>query len=106
VKAISEFVVHATDLLEAEGRALLTVVQGEARRARAVGLSLVVALAFLVVAIPLALAGLWLLGAGLMWWLESEVSRPLAAGLTGVATLSVAGVFLGCFLVLARKSVP
>ncbi len=106
MKAISEFVVHASELLEAEGRTLRAVVRGEGHRLHAVGLTLAMAAVVLLMAIPLALSGLWLIGAGLMWWLESEMSRPLAAGITGLAALCVAGALVGCGAVLARKRVP
>ncbi|MFN0131538.1 MAG: hypothetical protein ACKVW3_03245 [Phycisphaerales bacterium] len=106
MKAVSEFVVHASDLIEAEGRALLTVVRGEARRAHAAAVKMTMAAALLLVTVPLTLAGLGLIGAGLMWWLETVVSRSLAACLTGLATLGVAGAMLLCFTRVARSRAP
>ena len=106
VKAISEFIVHVFDLIEAEGRGLLKVVRGEAHRARAIFANLATGVAVLLISIPLIVAGLGLAAAGLMWWLEGLVGRPLAAGLTGLAVL---GVGIGCFVyfrVLANRRVP
>lgn len=106
MKVISQFVVHVFDLIEAEGRALLTVVRGETLRLRDAAADLATGLAFLLVSIPLFVAGFLLLAAGLMWWLETLVSRPLAAALTGGAILCLGGVCMMCFRALAGRRRP
>lgn len=106
MKAISEFVVHIADLLEAEGNSLLTVVRGEARRAHTSATNLAMGIAVLLVAVPLFVGGFWLLAAGLMWWLETQVSRPLAACLTGVVVLAAGCICLFGFKALAGKHQP
>ncbi len=97
MKVIAQFVVRLFDLIEAEGSTLLTVVRGEARRARASAANLLLGMSFLLIAVPLTVAGVGLITVGLMWWLEAEVGRPLAAVLTGAAVLVAAGVCLMCF---------
>lgn len=97
MKAISQFVVGVFDLIEAEGRALRAVARTEARTAYSVLVSTAMALTFLLVSVPLFVAGAWLLAAGLMWWLETQISRPAAAALTGVVVLAVAA---SCLLVV------
>jgi uncharacterized RDD family membrane protein YckC len=87
MKAISEFVVHVFDLIEAEGSALRTVVQHEAQIAHGRIATLVLGVAVLAAAVPLVVSGLWLLGAALFWWLEHEVGSPLAAAITGLLVL-------------------
>lgn len=104
MKAISQFVVHVAGLVEAEGNALLTVVRGEARRAHATATNLAMSLAVLFVAVPLFVGGFWLLAAGLMWWLETQVSRPLAACLTGIVVLAAgSGCLLGFRALAGRR---
>jgi len=95
LNGISQFVVRTCDLIEAEGSVLLAVVRGEARRAHRAAMSSAMGVAVLLIAVPIAVGGVWLLSSGLMMWLESEFSRPVAACLTGVALLAVAG---GCFV--------
>ncbi|MCP9874390.1 hypothetical protein [Synechococcus sp. Cruz CV-v-12] len=106
MKAISQFLVHVVDLVEAEGRSLRSVVRGEAERVQATVASMLLGVAMLLISIPFVISGVWLLGAGLMWWLETEVGRPLAAGLTGLAVLSVGGAFIGGFRSLAGRKQP
>jgi hypothetical protein len=106
VKAISQLVVHVFDLLEAEGRCLRAAIRVEARRAQAVAASLAMALSFLLVAVPLLIAGVGLVAAGLMWWLETEMSRPLAAMLTGVVVLAIGSGCLAGFKFLAGRPQP
>lgn len=106
MKAISQFVVQVFDLMEAEGSALLTVVRGEARRVQTTATNMAMGVAFLLVSVPLFVAGFWMLAAGLMWWLETQVSRPLAAGLTGLAILAVGGGCLSCFKLLTARHQP
>ncbi len=103
MKAISQFVVHVFDLLEAEGRCLRAAVRSEARRAQGVAASLAMAMSFLLVAVPLLIAGVGLVAAGLMWWLETEVSRPVAALITGAAVLVVGTGCMAGFKLLARR---
>lgn len=94
MKAISQFVVHLFDLIEAEGRGLRSVVRTEASHARTIASSMVIGVAVLLISIPLIVGGFILSAAGLMWWLETVVSRPAAAALTGLALL---GLGVGCF---------
>lgn len=106
MKALAQFFVHALDLVEAEGRALLTVVRGEGRHVRTVATNLAMGVTFLMVSVPLFVAGVGLIAAGLMWWLESQVGRPLAASLTGIALLTVGGCCLSFFRLLSRRHPP
>lgn len=114
MKAISELVVRICDLVEAEGRALvsasreqgrnlLEVVQeqgrtlletgrDEAQRVRAAINTLAVGFMFLLIATPLLIAGVGLILAGVMLWLEPQVGRPAAAAITGLLTLAAGGV--------------
>jgi hypothetical protein len=101
MKAISDFVISVFELAEAEGRDLRTSVRVEAGAARAAVIRLSVALAVLVVGALLLGGGAWLMLSGLHLWLETQVSRPLAAVLAG---LSVFGVGVGC-LVLFRSMI-
>lgn len=103
MKAISQFVVHLFDLIEAEGFALRSAVRGEARRARQAATDIVTSVAFLLVAVPLTLAGLALMATGLLRWLELQVGGPLAATLTGLAVLTVAGGCFWCFRFLLAR---
>ena len=95
MKAISQFVVRVFDLIEAEGRDLRSVLRVEADRVHATLSHLAVGIAILLISVPLILAGLYLLAAGMLWWLETVVSRPVAAALAGLALL-VAGI--SCFV--------
>lgn len=106
MKAIAQLVVGVANLVEAEGRSLLTIVRNEARSARASAANLAQGFALLLIAVPLLIAGVGLLGAGLMWWLETQVSRPLAACLTGLAVIGVGGVCFACFNFFARVRSP
>lgn len=106
MKAISQFVIHVVDLLEAEGSALRAAVRVEARRAQTSVTNMAAGAAFLLVSVPLLVGGFWLVAAGLMWWLETQVSRPLAACLTGLAVLAVGGGCLIGFKVLAGRRLP
>lgn len=106
MKGISHFVVRVFDLVEAEGRSLLTVARSEAQRARAGAASMALAAAFLFVAMLLFVGGCWLLGSGIMWWLETHVSRPAAACLTGLIALLVSGACVLTFRLLAWKQQP
>ncbi len=106
MKAISSFIVHVFNLIEAEGAALRTAVRDEARRAQAAAANLATGAGVLIISIPLLIAGFGLLAAGLMWWLETQVSRPAAASLTGAGLLAVGagGVFSARWL--AGKAPP
>ena len=104
MQAVSQFVVRFFDLVEAEGHALLAVVRGEASRVRAAATSMAMGLALLAVAVPIFIAGIGFLAVALMWWLETQVTRPLAACLAGVAILAVGGACLVGFRALAGRS--
>lgn len=105
MKAISQFVVNVFDLIEAEGRTLHAVVRGEARRVQTTATNMALGLALLVASLVLSLAGLWLLAAGLMWWLETQVTRPLAASITGLVILSAgAGCLYGFKRLVSRHN--
>lgn len=106
MKAVSRFIVHVFDLIEAEGAALRAAVRDEARRAQSTATNLATGAGILLVAVPLLIAGCGLLAAGLMWWLETQVSRPLAAGITGAGLLIVGagGVMVARWL--AGKAPP
>lgn len=106
MKAVSQFVVHVFDLLEAEGGALRRAVRDEAGRASRSAANLFLGLAALVVAVPLAVVGVGLIAAGLMWWLESEVGRPLAAALTGVAVIVAAAICVAWFRAVVARVQP
>lgn len=104
MRAISQFIIRVFDLIEAEGAALLTIVRGEAERARSAAVQLAMGLALLAVAVPLIITGFGFLTAGLLWLLETHVSRWLAAVLTGSAILFVGGMMLLSFaLIFARR---
>jgi hypothetical protein len=91
MKAISQFVVRVFDLIEAEGRTLLAVVRDEAVRVHGAVVNLMLATAFLVMAVIFVLVGCGLIAFGMIRWLEPWVSLPVALVLTGVA-----GASLGC----------
>lgn len=96
MKAISSLLVSVCNLIEAEGRSLRAVAREEAQAARSGIVSMAVGIAFLLVAVPLFVAGAALLALGLNWWLEAHLSRPLAAALTGLVVLAMA---FACLLV-------
>ncbi len=106
MKAISQFVVHVFDLIEAEGAALRTIVRAEARRVQMATTNVALGVAFLLISIPLIVAGAGLIAAGLMWWLETQVSRPLAASLTGLIVIGVGISSLLGFKLIAGKHQP
>lgn len=106
MKVVSQFVISIFDLIEAEGRALRTVARTEARQAHSALVNLAMGVTFLFVAVPLFVAGAWLLAAGLMWWLETQVSRPLAATITGLVVLMLAVGCLALFRSLTSRSAP
>ncbi len=106
MSAISQFVISVFELAEAEGRDLRTTVRAEARDLRTVVVNLATASAVLLLSVPLLVAGAGLMTAGLMWWLESQLNRPLAAAITG---LVVSALGLGClflFRTLTTTRVP
>lgn len=94
MKEISQLVVRVFDLIEAEGRVLLAVGREEARQVHGAVNNIAVSLTCLMISIPLFVAGFSLLAIGLMWWLETQVTRPLAAVLTGFAVLAFASSWL------------
>ncbi len=106
MKVISQFVVHVCNLMEAEGSSLLTVVRGEARRVHASATSMALGVTFLLISVPLLVAGIALIAAGLMWWLETQVSRPLAASLTGLVILATGAGCIATFKFLTARPQP
>lgn len=104
MKAISQFVVRLVDLLEAEGRAAMSVARSEARHVRRMAAHLALGVAVLCIAVPLCLGSVWLLTTGLRGWLETEVSRPLAAGLSGLVLLAVGAACFGGAVMLIGRS--
>ena len=104
MKAISQFVVKVADLLEAEGRAFGAVLRAEAHRAHNAATNMAMAATFLVIAAPLVIAGLGLIGAGLMWWLEPMWGRALAAAVTGCALLAFGAASIWCFGLAVRRT--
>jgi len=93
-------------VMEAEGSALLTVVRGEARRVHASATSMALGVTFLLISVPLLVAGVALMATGLMWWLETQVSRPLAACITGLVILAAGAACLTTFKLLTAKPQP
>lgn len=106
MKAISQFVISVFELIEAEGRNLRTALRtegrelhaalrAEARDLRSVVIDFAMAIGLLLVTISLLLAGIGFMVVGLMWWLETLMSRPLAAVITGLVTASLG---VGCLM--------
>lgn len=89
MKAVSQFVVNVSDLVEAEGRLLRTVLRGEARRMQAAAASMALTLAVVSIAVPLAVGGISLLAVSMVWALEPVVGSALAVGATGLVALAV-----------------
>lgn len=106
MRVISQFVVRVFDLIETEGRALLTVVREEARQLRTAAANMATGLAFLLISVPLFVAGFLLVAAGLMWWLETRLDRPLAAVITGLVILATGYGCLALFRSLAGRAEP
>jgi hypothetical protein len=103
-QAVSEFIVRVVELIEAEGRTLRSAVAGEAGRAHSALVNFATGLAFLLVAVPMLVGGAGLLAVGLMWWLETQVSRPVAAAMTGLACLAVGTGCLWGFRVIVSPT--
>jgi hypothetical protein len=103
--SLAQFVISVFELAEAEGRDLRALVRAEARDFRTVLASLGIAIATLLVSVSLFVLGAGLLVAGLLWWLETQVSRPQAAGLAGLAVVALgfASLFLARSLTKARN---
>jgi len=90
--------VRISDLLEAEGRMLRDVLHGEGQALRKHAAKLSMAAAILLVAAPLAIAGLLLLLLALFLGLrDSSISHAGAAAITGVAALAVTGGLVWLF---------
>ncbi|MEK6701886.1 MAG: hypothetical protein AABZ53_06460 [Planctomycetota bacterium] len=104
MKVISQFVVRVFDLIETEGRALLWVVREEARRVRTAAADLAMGAVFLLISIPLFITGFLLVAAGLMWWLEARLDRPLAAVITGMMILLIGGGCVSLFRSFAGRA--
>jgi hypothetical protein len=104
MKMLSDFVISVFELAEAEGRDLRTTVRTEAAALRAEILCLSLAIGVLAFAVLLFTGAAGLIVFGLLLWLESQVSRPLAAVLAGLGAF-VLGI--GCvvlFRLLTRKA--
>lgn len=106
MKAISQLVVHVADLIEAEGRTLLSIVRDQGRRVHEATMSAAVAVMFLVMTVPFVLAGFGLLAAGLLWGLEPVVGRALAAAATGAALLMIGAGCFAMFRACSRRPGP
>lgn len=106
MKAIAQLVVRVFDLLEAEGRALRASVRVETRRLHTTATNMALGATCLLIAVPLCVAGFGLMAAGLLWWLETQFGRPLAAGLTGLATLGAGVGCVFCFRSFAARQQP
>ena len=106
MKTISHFVISVFDLIEAEGRDLRSTVRAESSAAYAAICRFAIGMVFLLVSIPLFAGAILLVAAGCMWWLETHLSRPVAALLTGVAILIVAALCLLIFKSLTAKRDP
>lgn len=91
MKMISQLVVHVFDLVEAEGHALRSAVREEASRAHGAIANLVLGVGVVFVAAVLSVAGLGMLAASVLWWLEPHVGKPLATFICGVLVLALAG---------------
>ncbi|GDX99245.1 hypothetical protein LBMAG48_16490 [Phycisphaerae bacterium] len=91
MKMLSQLVVHVFDLVEAEGHSLRSAVRAEATRAHTAISNLVLGVGVMLIAALLSVSGLWLLAASLMWWLEPQLGKPLAACICGVLVLLLAG---------------
>jgi hypothetical protein len=103
MKVMSQFVISVFDLIEAEGRTLLAVARNEAGAVHGGVVKLAMAFAFLLAFVPLFIVGALLLAVGLMWGLETQMGRPLAAELTGCAVLIIAFSCLFIFRSLSNK---
>ena len=114
MRAISTFIVRVCDLLEAEGRSLRSAVREEARDARehgkrlaaGLGTGLVTGLAILLIGVPLVVGGTALMAAGLLSWLETQMTRSLALGTTGLAVLVLGGLCLGLLGLASGRREP
>ncbi|MCC5830936.1 MAG: hypothetical protein JJU36_15935 [Phycisphaeraceae bacterium] len=106
MKAIAQFIVRVFDLIEAEGEVLRTVGREEGHRAHGIVARLAVGATCLLVSIPIFIAGFALLAAALMWWLQTMVSRPMAAGLTGLAVLAIGASWAYGFRLITARSQP
>lgn len=103
MNAISQFVISVFELAEAEGRDLRKVVRAQARDVHEAVATFAMGMAVLLVSVPLLVAGVWLMAAGLMWWLETQVARPIAAGVTGLIIIAIGVVCLLLFRSITRR---
>lgn len=104
MKALAQLVVNVFDLIEAEGRALRTVVRGESGRMRSATANMTIGVSIMLLAVPIAVGGVALLAVSMMWGLEPMLGWPVAIGLTGVAALAVGVALLMLFAFLVRGS--
>jgi hypothetical protein len=95
--------VRSADLLEAEGRALREVARTEGKSLRKHLANLSLGAAVLVVAAPLAVAGLSLLLASIYLALRgADMSPAGATAITGAVTLLAAGLLIWLFKTLTK----
>lgn len=106
MKAISQFVVHVFDLIEAEGRGLREVLRGEASQFRNAMTGLAFGLAFLVIAIPMLVIGGLLLAGAFMFFLNDHFGKPITFLLTGLLILAIGVGCLAVFKYLVDKDKP
>ncbi|CAG0997754.1 hypothetical protein PHYC_02673 [Phycisphaerales bacterium] len=97
MKRIAELVVRIADLVEAEGRSLLSVTREEAGRLHEAMGRLASSLVFLLTAVPLFVVGTCLVAAGLLLSLQDRVGLPAAAALTGLVVIGGGGACLWLF---------
>lgn len=102
MKALSQLVIAVFELAEAEGRDLRASVRIEARAARTALIHFSLALAVLVLAVLLLAGGAWLMVSGLHLFLQTQVSRPLAAALAGLSGVATGGGCIALYRMMTR----
>ncbi len=89
MRAISQFVVRVSELMEAEGRSAVRTARVEGRVLHGVARRLALGAALLAVGVPLCVGAIVLLAMGSVLALEPSVGRPLAVGAVGLAVLLI-----------------
>jgi len=89
VRAISQFVVRVSELMEAEGRSAVRAARVEGRVLHGVARRLALGAALLAVGVPLCVGGVALVAMGSILALEPSVGRPLAISAVGIAVLFI-----------------
>lgn len=97
MKRVAELVVRVADLIEAEGRALLSVTRDEAARAQRSLARMFVGMVFLGTALPLFVLGMCLVAWGMMLSLQDSLGAPAAAMITGLFVLGGGGACVWIF---------